>query len=388
MPDDYGPGSYILLGLLWVLFWVLPACAALYLGYYLFSLPLRRQERARFFIDLLETGLKDGKSVEQTIVSISNSGDPSMGMRFHQLAGHLENGLSFRQALAFVPRFLPPQVTAMLAAGAEIGDFKKVFPACRQLLKDALSQMRGAVNYLVVLAFIVTPASLAVMSVVEIRVLPKCMDISANMTEGAPVPAALLFVSQNAPLFVLVQALLLLAVWLAAFLYVGGPRIHRLLDDIVSPFSEKIIYLLPWRRKRMHRDFSAMLAILLDAGLAEPEALSLAADCAGIGLFQQRAADARAALRQGAKLTEAVALLDDSAEFRWRLTHALGAGGGFVRAVAGWAEALDAQAFQQEQAAAQIVTTGLVLLNGVFVGLIVFGVFGMLISIINQGLLW
>ena len=131
-----------------------------------------------------------------------------------------------------------------------------------------------------------------------------------------------------------------------------------------------------------------MLAILLDAGVPEPEALTLAADCTANNIFRQRAAQARDALRQGVKLTDAVQMMDDSGEFQWRLMHALHAGGGFFKAIAGWNEALDAKAFQQEQATAQIVTTSLVVLNGILVGFIVVSVFSVLISIINAGVLW
>ncbi len=138
----------------------------------------------------------------------------------------------------------------------------------------------------------------------------------------------------------------------------------------------------------MQRDFSAMLAVLLDAGVPESDALALAGDCAANRIFQKRVARAQAALKQGVKLTQAVEMIDDAGEFRWRLAQVIGGPGGFVRAIAGWNEALDARAFQQEQAAAQLVTTALVVLNGIFVGAIAISVFDMLISITNQGLLW
>ena len=38
---------------------------------------------------------------------------------------------------------------------------------------------------------------------------------------------------------------------------------------------------LPWRRKRFQRDFSAMLAVLLDAEVPETEAVGLAAEATG-----------------------------------------------------------------------------------------------------------
>jgi hypothetical protein len=81
-------------------------------------------------------------------------------------------------------------------------------------------------------------------------------------------------------------------------------------------------------------------------------------------------------------------MVDDSGEFHWRLTNALHTHSGFFKAIAGWNESLDAKAFQQEQATAQTVTTGIVLINGVIVGFIVVSIFSVLISLINAALLW
>ena len=93
-------------------------------------------------------------------------------------------------------------------------------------------------------------------------------------------------------------------------------------------------------------------------------------------------------LKRGLNLPQAVAAMDDAGEFRWRLTNACHAQSGFLKALGGWHEALDAKAFQQEQAAAHGVTTALVLFNGLFVGLVVTTVFSVLVSIVNAGVLW
>ena len=131
-----------------------------------------------------------------------------------------------------------------------------------------------------------------------------------------------------------------------------------------------------------------MLATLLDAGMPEPEAVRLAADCTVNSVFQKRAAIALNALKQGRSLTDAVQEMDDTGEFRWRLTNATHSRGGFLSALGGWHDALGAKAFQNEQAAAHVVSTSLVLLNGMFVAAIVISVFSFLISIVNAGVLW
>ncbi|MEJ0089825.1 MAG: hypothetical protein WDM80_08795 [Limisphaerales bacterium] len=49
----------------------------------------------------------------------------------------------------------------------------------------------------------------------------------------------------------------------------------------------------------------------------------------------------------------------------------------------GWHQALDAKAFQQEEAAAHTITSGLVILNGLLVALIATAMFGILMAVLN-----
>ena len=77
--------AYIFVGLL-------PICGATYLIYFLLTLPLRRNERARLFLDLLELGMEEGHTPEAAITRAAASRDRSMGVRFHLLAAHIEQG--------------------------------------------------------------------------------------------------------------------------------------------------------------------------------------------------------------------------------------------------------------------------------------------------------
>jgi type II secretory pathway component PulF len=142
---------------------------------------------------------------------------------------------------------------------------------------------------------------------------------------------------------------------------------------------------VPWKRKRIQRDFSAMLAALLDAGVPEEKALQLAGDSTANRVFERRTKAAAAELRSGAPLTEALKRLDGSGQFQWRLANALHGRCGFLAALNGWLDALDAKAFQQEQAAAHTITTGLVLFNGLIVGTLIVGIFLALIGLIEMG---
>ena len=131
-----------------------------------------------------------------------------------------------------------------------------------------------------------------------------------------------------------------------------------------------------------------MLAVLLDAGLPEAEGVRLAAEATANRVVLSRATRVRQRLADGVRLADALKAMDDAGELHWRLANARPARGGFRCALAGWHEALDAKAFQQEQAAAQFATTTMVLFNGAIVASFVLAIFLVLIDLVNQATLW
>jgi hypothetical protein len=180
------------------------------------------------------------------------------------------------------------------------------------------------------------------------------------------------------PLLLSVQLIVLLACYGFAVFVLGGPRFVSWLQAGLRPlrdWGDWFFLRVPWRRKRLQRDFSAMLALLLDAGVPEEKALSLAAFSTANGVFIRRAEKAAEQLRQGVKLTDAVQLLDDTGEFRWRLLNGAHGTRGFFFALDGWRASLDARAFQLEQAAAQTLSTSLVLLNAATIALVAAAVY-------------
>jgi type II secretory pathway component PulF len=286
-----------------------------------------------------------------------------------------------------VPHVVPPQVNAMLKTGERIGDVAKVLPACRLLLRDGLSQVRGALNYLILLGIVVGPGMIVAPVVIRLKILPSFQMVFEGMLEGSKLPefTRLLFAGQD--FLTVIQVTILALVWLVALAYVAGPRLRGPLQFALPGLTDGLLYRLPWRRKRLHRDFSAMLAILLDAAVPESEAVAMAAESTDNEVIRRRAQKVCALLHEGVKLPHAMRGMDDAGELRWRLANGLH-GGGFVRALAGWHEVLDAKAFQLEQAAAQITTTALVLFNGFIVACIVIGMFLVLVELLNRATLW
>lgn len=380
----------------WLFCWLVPVGGLIYAGYRAIVRPLQRKEHVRMFLILLGSGLKEGRRVEDILVSLAATRDPGLGRRFHLVAALLRSGkMRLSEALESVPRYMPAQITAMLKAGEKLGDIGKVLPACRHLVKDSLALTRHAIHYLLIAVFITTPVAVAILTILQIFVLPQFeavirgMQMDAETAGVAPtVPLGLVLLRWNQGEMFFIEILIVLAVWLVVSLYVGTPPIYYWFERLFPALADRVNFLVPWRHQRLQRDFSAMLAMLLDGGVPEPEAVTLAADCTANGVFIRRARCVVVALQKGEKLTDALRILDDTGEFHWRLTNAAHAHGGFFKALAGWNESLDAQAFQKEQATAQVVTSALVLLNGLFVGFIVVSMFSALVSVINIGILW
>ena len=341
---------------------------------------LRRQERARCFLGLLETGLGQGLSPEQITVSLSQAHVQAMGVWLHLVAAHIENGLRLSAALDQVPSFLPPPVRAMLKVGESIGDVRKVLPACRAVLQRTASAAQISVNNLVVV-LTVCPVGAAVNGMFMIYVLPKLTDIAADM--GATLPWGAGEAFRWSYTLAWAVAVLWLVVYVLECFPGAVPRLRRWIGRGSGALFDWLDFLLPWRRHRMHRDFSAMLGLLLDAGLPEEQALRLAAQSSANDYFIARAEGVVRNLRSGVPLPEAVRRLDEAGEFQWRLHNAARTKAGFMAALSGWHDALEAKAFQQEQAASQVVTTCFVFLNGLMVSLLALGGFGVLINILD-----
>lgn len=365
----------------------LPLLTGLAYGmYYLLSLPLRREERTRLFLDLIEQGLRDGQGPEHTLQQIAATGDRSLGIRFHLLAAYLESGLPLDEALGRVPNLLPPRIVAMLRVGRVAGDFRRVLAACRQQPRDGVDAVANAQHYVVLLAFGVGPAWVFLFTMLMVYVFPRFEQIAMDM--GAGLPPILVFLGQHFGWFLGLQIALTLFCEALALAFIAGPRLTRWTNRWIPNLADRLALRLPWRRRRLERDFTTLLATLLDAGVPEAEALQLAGEGTANAVFRRRVAAAQARLQQGESLPKALSILDDTEGFRWRFGNAAHGSRRFLEALSGWTDALSAKAYQLEQTAAQLFTTGLVVVNGIFVGLLAVGVFSVLIGILNHGVLW
>jgi type IV pilus assembly protein PilC len=380
-PEDMDGLMRRLIALASLVIWLTVSFGMIALIHFIFSLPMRRAERARLLLDLIDDALARGQSLQEMILSLAQSRDTSLGLRFHLIAAHIENGLSPAAALEKTKRFLLPQISAMLRAGEQLGDLRKVLPACREILRERPEGVRSAMHYLFLVAVLVAPGTGLVASMLTVFVIPKFKEVGAGMNVQPGPLTGLVF--DHSTYIVLLQIAVSLLLVVVVLFYAGGPHFARWFQIRSLPLADWLAWRIPWKRKRLQRTFSAMLAVLLDGGVPEAEAVRLAGDATANEICRGRARRVIAELQSGAKLDDAVRAFDDSGEFHWRLTNATHARGGFLPALRGWHEALDAKAFQQEETAAHTITSGLVILNGLMVALIAIGLFGFLVAILK-----
>ncbi|HOW67028.1 MAG TPA: type II secretion system F family protein [Verrucomicrobiota bacterium] len=356
------------------------------LVYVCFSLPLRRAERAHLFLDILETAVERGQGLERAVTELSAMDEMSMGPSFHLVAAHVESGKTLTEALEAVPNFLPPQIVEMLKVGFRFGDLRKILPACRHVLEDAKSKTQGAESYLLVIMTLLLPVAPMMFGFLMVFIFPKFLEIAGDMGTGIS-PWARFLLEHGTWLF-LPMVLLTLLIWILALLYLMGPGRLRSAVGFDKGLGDRLVLWLPWRWRRLQRDFSGLLAVLLDAGVPESEGLTLAAQGTANRFFVEAAVRGREDLRQGKALSQAMRHFDQDAEFTWRLDNAARSQAGFRECLRGWQEALEAKAYQAEQTASHLITTTCVVLNGIVVGVVVTGVFSLLIGLMEEGVLW
>mgnify|MGYP001174795293 FL=1 len=227
---------------------------------------------------------------------------------------------------------------------------KKILPAAREMFATTTGQVRKLQMHIYPYMFLLSGVGIVIASILMIYVVPKFQQIFNDMLgEGERLPDITLFVMYMREYWWVIigsASLVMLGLLLGSVLYVGGPRVRYLLSRVAPGFCARLALALPWCRKKLQRDFSGRLSLLLDAGVSESRAVTLAAESTGNLVLQQRALRACADLKNGKSLPEAIQHLDSSDELRWRLETVVRSGKGFLPALRVWHEVLSASASQ------------------------------------------
>src|SRR5471030_2957715 len=298
--------ALFLFGLFWYgIFILLPGGAFSVLMHFLLSLPMRRRDRALFFLDLVETVLQRGQPVEQAILAAAENHDRAIGVRFYIVAANIESGSRLGEALEKEPSFLPPQINAILRAGEKLGDLKKVLPACREVLRIAPDTVRSTTHYMVAILMVFAPVACLLITMLSVLVVPKFKEVAGGMDVQIWPLTVFVFHLNDSHILVGFEMLLFLALLTVAAIYIGGPGLIRWFQFRSVPIVDWIAWRVPWKQKKLQRTFSAMLAVLLDGGVPEAEAVRLAGESTANEICRRRAHRVLAALEKGVKLDDA-----------------------------------------------------------------------------------
>lgn len=350
------------------------------------SQPYRWLERARMLLTVIEAGLERGGGAEHAIIELSRRREQSLGAEFHRLAAHLEQGIPLGEALDKVPGLLPANILGVLKVGLHIRNLPRVLPAARRLLDESSRAQREAVGDVSFMAAATTMVLLGISFLLSANVFPKFEQLFKDSEIPLPALATAFMAHRDAWFVSLVAWLGFIAA--ASCLYLGGPQTATWLDNRSPWLVRWITNRFPWQRRRMQRDYSLLLALLLDAGVPEETAVSTAASLSGNAFWRPRADRVVADLREGVWLPEAVRHLDDTGEMQWRAQFSRAQLKPLLPALAGWHESLEAQAFRLERMACDGTNMIFILGCGAGVGLVCVVMFNLLISLMEGVTLW
>ena len=323
--------------------------------------PLKQWERVTLFIDILEHGWRHGRTLEQVVLSLP-ADEEVLPNKFRQaLTTKLVNdGMRLGEALADLDCYIPKQIGEMIRTGEEIGAIDKVLPACRIVLNDGQSLNEALPSYIMYLFHIPLVLLFALLSLV---LVPRFKSMGIKLPDHG--------------------------LWFALLMLVGVSIALYWLRNYASMTARHRWYsFLPWGHKRLLRNFSAMLAVLLDNGVPEAVAVLMAAQSTTNPQLKRKAAVVVAELEQGVELTQALAHLDRNRELQWRLQNAQHHKQTFSKALAGWHQTLDACAYRQEQAIAHVITTALVIGSSILVAIMSWDLFNAMNLLVQEALLW
>lgn len=364
-----------------------PVAALMWYGVWvIFARPLRQRNRANCLLGALRFGRGRGLSVESVLQSMAE-GRLIRHRGIRRAARAVSAGGDVEQAFHGLGTAVPLQVRGFLAAGTRLGDLNRVLPLAERVVARQRSRTEAFSHYLFLILFYW--GILFFVSLSQIIILPKYRRIFDNMfgLENNPLSDSGALQAAGVFGYILTAITVLLVLVAASYILDRRCIAHRLrlpLDFLVQA-------VLPWRRKRSRRDFGLMLAACLEAGLQESEAVKLAAASTGDEWLKHQARRAGFLLSEGDSLPDVCALLfDRTGELAWRLrTSQTGdKGPGALDAIEGWCRYLEAGAYRDEQAAAQLGSTIMLLGAAVFVGLMAYALLHPLAQLVEGMSLW
>jgi len=359
---------------------------------WLITMPRRRQERTRLFLHLLETGLREGMTPQQALKGLYGCPDPQIRHELDEVIYRVSEGETLSEALRREPSALPPRAVELIGAGERIGNLQAIMPLVRRWCADETARMSAMLQYPATLFMVTVPIYAAIAGFYTVVIFPKFAEIFQDMMDGRRLPALSIRFAESTyygitPLLIAGMFLLLTALTLAGAIGDAGfllqfPRTKRLADWIV--------FQLPWRRCRLQRDFAVMLGILIDMGISESEAVTLAARTTDNTVMTHRAAGVVHQLEQGTDLPSALSLALQRRDLAWLISTTVSEPGrnSLAGTLEGWSASFSAKAERWEQTIAHVLSSLIIVFIGFLVMTMVITMWLPLIELIDQGGLW
>jgi type II secretory pathway component PulF len=343
-----------------------------FLIYWTVSMPFRRREKALLILDLMEVGAIDKIDNNSVYPWQPKFFERKFFRQLQTLFLLISSGASFSASIKGTSLYFPPRILRMIEAGEQLGNVRRILPACKTALEESNSKSRARMNFIP--PFILMLFVSAVIPFLAVKIIPQMGHVFEEM-EIKNTGITSYFLSNAVGIQNYVNFVVSVIYWmLLGFCF--APR------KVIQYFERKGPF-TPWTKKRIRRDFSQVLAMSLHAGVSESDAISMSAKATGSEKMIRKGQHAIDELKNGKKLVDSLKSFDRSGELSWRFAmfqnndHA-------TPCLAGWHESLEARAFKEEQTFAHIISTILILILGTAVGLLAFISFDFLISIIGQ----
>ncbi len=264
----------------------------------------RRRAKVFSLVEHLAALAKRGMPLQTGLRLLGQDLGGMFGVRLAGAARRLEDGASMTEALAASPAAFPPLVRGMAALGERSGNAAGFLEELRRSYRRLVELPSQAV-YPFLYPILLSLAINLALTFVALAIRPRMGDIFGQIHVARYDP-------WWAWLMVANEAVLVLCVFLAAFVFLGGASIHfraPLLRALRRPFDRLSLALPVFGglvRDGSLQLFSLGTGLLLRAGARLPEAVRAAGEVESNEVLRRRFARLAAQLQEGGRLSDHV----------------------------------------------------------------------------------
>jgi type IV pilus assembly protein PilC len=301
-----------------------------------------------------------------------------------RIADDTDNGMSLADALDRHPRTFSKAYRALVRAGERGGNLAHVIERLGEIARLRGRTTRRVLSNLIYPATLLTILA-SISGIVIIVVVPQFEKMFSEIEVGGSLPPAMLlflWIAENSMewWFLIPLGVAALSVALASL------RGRKPLVAMASWVGWHVWPLRRYERRRAVSQYALVAGRLMEAGLAEQEALEIAAVSSGNACMDRIALAASERAKEGAKLSEALAAADSRGELPPEFTWYVEVGEASGRLPKALVSASESAAERSRSALGNLVKLIMpvgVLACAFFVGLLGYAVFDTLVTLVT-----